>query len=106
MKIAVIGSGVSGLTCAYKLYKKHDIKVFEENNYIGGHANTLTINSEDGPLNIDTGFIVFNKKTYPIFTQILDELGVFYQNTSMSFSVKCDFEQWKTKTFLLSLLNC
>ena len=70
MKIAIIGSGVSGLSCAYKLYQTHDIQLFEAKNYLGGHTNTLSIQEDDQNLNIDTGFIVFNKKTYPHFLKL------------------------------------
>ena len=73
MKIAIIGSGISGLTSAYLLHKKHDITLFESNNYIGGHTNTITVNDENNnQLNIDTGFIVYNNDTYPNFVKILN----------------------------------
>lgn len=87
MKIAIIGSGISGLTAAYRLNGPHDITVFEANDYIGGHTHTHTIirNGEDHK--VDTGFIVFNKKTYPNFLAMMDELEVEYKETSMSFSV-------------------
>ena len=72
-KIAIIGSGISGLTCGYYLNDEYDIKMFEAGNYIGGHTNTIKVDSDDGPLNIDTGFIVFNDWTYPNFIKMLDE---------------------------------
>lgn len=85
-KIAIIGSGISGLTCAYLLNEKYDIEVLEANDYIGGHTHTVDING----LAIDTGFIVFNDRTYPNFQKILDQLGVSYRPTEMSFSVRND----------------
>lgn len=83
MRIAVIGSGIAGLTSAYLLSKKHQVDVFEANNYIGGHTATVDV---DG-LAIDTGFIVFNDRNYPRFRYLLREIGVQWQNTQMSFSV-------------------
>ncbi|MGI4992128.1 NAD(P)/FAD-dependent oxidoreductase [Halobacteriovorax sp. GFR7] len=90
MRIAIIGSGISGLTCAYKLSKKHDITLFEANDYLGGHTHTHEIEYEDQEFKIDTGFIVFNRKTYPHFLSLINELGVEYKPTAMSFSVHCD----------------
>lgn len=83
MKIAVIGSGIGGLTSAYLLSKAHDVEVFEANDYIGGHTATVDV---DG-LAIDTGFIVFNDRTYPRFRHLMRELGVAWKDTEMSFSV-------------------
>ena len=62
-KIAVIGSGISGLVSAYILSKKYDVSIFEANAYLGGHTNTVSVEREGQKYNIDTGFIVFNKKT-------------------------------------------
>lgn len=87
MKFAIIGSGISGLTCAYYLHKKHDITLFESNDYIGGHTNTHRIEKDGSTYFVDTGFIVFNKKTYPNFLKLIENLGVDYVETSMSFSV-------------------
>jgi len=89
-KIAIVGSGISGLTCGYHLQKDFDIKVYEAGNYIGGHTNTLKVDSPNGPLNIDTGFIVFNDWTYPNFIKMLNDTGVDSQPSDMSFSVKCE----------------
>jgi predicted NAD/FAD-binding protein len=89
MKIAIIGSGISGLTSAYYLHQNHQIKIFEANNYIGGHTNTHHIIRNNKDYFVDTGFIVFNKKTYPLFIKLLEEIGVKYNKTSMSFSVSC-----------------
>jgi predicted NAD/FAD-binding protein len=89
MKIAIIGGGISGLTASYLLYKDFDITLFEANDYIGGHTHTVPVNRDHGSYMVDTGFIVFNKKTYPNFCNIINNLGVEYQPTQMTFSVKC-----------------
>ena len=90
MKIAIIGSGISGLTCAYMLNKKHDITIFEKNDYIGGHTHTHEIEHNGIKWNVDSGFIVYNERTYPNFINILDRLGVKRQLTRMGFSVKSE----------------
>ena len=90
MKIAIIGSGISGLTCAYILNRKHDITIFEKNDYIGGHTHTHEIEYSGRKWNIDSGFIVYNERTYPNFINILDRLGVERQLTRMGFSVKSE----------------
>jgi len=96
-RIAIIGSGVSGLTCAHYLAKQYDVTVFEANDYIGGHVNTIDVALQDGKKSkasktetsaIDTGFIVFNERTYPNFFRLLHDLQVPFQATDMSFSVK------------------
>lgn len=90
MKIAVIGAGISGLVAADRLRHSHDVTVFEAGSYIGGHTNTIDVDTPDGPLAVDTGFIVFNDRTYPNFIQLIDRLGVASQDAIMSFSVKCE----------------
>jgi uncharacterized protein len=87
-KIAIIGSGISGLTCAHLLHQKHHISVFEANNYIGGHTATKDVKVNGETYAIDTGFIVFNDWTYPNFIKLMDKIGVKSQATEMSFSVK------------------
>lgn len=89
MKIAIIGSGISGLTAAYLLNRQHDISVFEASNWVGGHTHTVDVQVDGRHYAIDTGFIVFNDWTYPNFIELLKQLGVGYQPTEMSFSV-CD----------------
>jgi len=86
-RIAVIGSGVSGLTTAWLLAEHHDVHVFEAGNYAGGHTNTemVTAGGKDWPVN--TGFIVFNDWTYPNFIKLMDRLGVASEVSDMSFSV-------------------
>ncbi|MAJ45447.1 MAG: FAD-dependent oxidoreductase [Candidatus Marinimicrobia bacterium] len=88
MKIAIIGSGISGLTSAYFLNKEHDVYVYEKNNYIGGHTHTHSIKEDNKIYNIDSGFIVFNEDTYPNFIKLLKALDVEVEKTSMGFSVK------------------
>ena len=88
MRIAIIGAGISGLTTAYLLNKKHDITVFEKNDYIGGHTHTHDIDMDGKTFSVDSGFIVYNENTYPNFIKLLDRLGVESQLSSMGFSVK------------------
>jgi len=88
--IAIIGTGISGLTCAYRLADKENITVFEASNYIGGHTHTVEVEKEAERSSIDTGFIVFNDRTYPEFIKLIKELGVSYQPTEMSFSTRND----------------
>lgn len=90
MKIAIIGSGISGLTCAWHLHRQHDITVYEANGYIGGHTATVDVDVASGSYAIDTGFIVFNDRTYPNFEMLLAEIGIVGQPTEMSFSVHND----------------
>jgi len=90
MKIAIIGSGISGLTTAHLLHKQHDITVYESENHIGGHVNTIDLYAENEPVSIDTGFIVFNDWTYPNFENLLLELDVKVQRSEMSFSARCE----------------
>ncbi len=90
MKIAIIGTGISGNVAAYHLNKDHDITVFEANDYLGGHTHTHNIELEGKSYSVDTGFIVFNYKTYPNFTGLLKELSVKEQLSAMSFGVKCE----------------
>ena len=88
MKIAVIGTGIAGNVAAYHLAREHDVTVFEADNRIGGHTNTVDIEHGGRKYAIDTGFIVFNERTYPNFIKLLDELGVAWQDSDMGFSVQ------------------
>jgi len=90
LKIAIIGSGIAGNTIAHYLHAKHDITVFEAESHIGGHTHTHQIQHEGKSVNVDTGFIVFNDRTYPHFINLLNELNVAWQPSSMSFSVRCE----------------
>ena len=88
MKFAIIGSGISGLTAAYLLNRNHDVTVYESNDYVGGHTHTHEIVLNGKKWAVDTGFIVYNERTYPNFIKLLDQLKVERQLTSMGFSVK------------------
>ncbi|NIB43059.1 FAD-dependent oxidoreductase [Pseudomaricurvus alkylphenolicus] len=90
MKVAIIGAGISGLTCAYLLQDTAEITVFEAADEIGGHTATKRVNLYGQNYDIDTGFIVFNDWTYPNFIRLLDKLQVESQPTEMSFSVSCE----------------
>ncbi len=87
MRIAVVGTGIAGNTAAYKLRKDHDITVYEASSYVGGHTNTLDVIEGGTNIAVDTGFIVFNERTYPNFIRLLGELGQESQPSNMSFSV-------------------
>jgi predicted NAD/FAD-binding protein len=89
MRIAVIGSGISGMVSAHLLSQEHDIVMYEANDYIGGHTNTVDISVDGVSYPVDTGFIVFNEKTYPNFIKLMRSLGVAWQPSNMSFSVQC-----------------
>ncbi len=88
MKIAIIGSGISGLTSAYLLNRSHEITLFEASDWIGGHTHTVQVTVNGQRHAVDTGFIVFNDWTYPHFIRLLGELGVRFKPTEMSFSVR------------------
>lgn len=88
LKIAIIGGGIAGNTLAYYLHKQHDITLFEANDYIGGHTHTHEVTVGGQKHAVDTGFIVFNDKTYPEFEHILRETGVAWRDSNMSFSVR------------------
>lgn len=88
MRIAVVGGGISGMMSWYLLQQKHDVTLFEAGDYLGGHTATKDVKVQGKTYAIDTGFIVFNNWTYPIFNRLLTELEVPFQPTEMSFSVK------------------
>ena len=89
MKIAIVGTGIAGNVIARALRGSHDIAVFEKNDRVGGHTNTVEVQDEEcGPLAVDTGFIVFNDRTYPSFNRLLDEIDQPWQPSVMSFSVQ------------------
>ena len=85
MKIAVVGSGISGLVLAYALSEKHDIKIFEKNKTFGGHSNTVDIDAGDKEISVDTGFIVYNTENYPNLTALFEHLEVPTKWSDMSF---------------------
>src|SRR6056300_509265 len=86
MKIAIIGTGISGLGAAYLLRNTHDITLYEKNNYVGGHSRTISIGNNN-EVDVDTGFIVFNNWNYPNLLGLFKELDVPYVNSDMSFGV-------------------
>ena len=89
MRIAIIGSGIAGLYSAWRLNAGHDVTVFEAKDYAGGHTHTVDAELDGQDLAVDTGFIVFNERNYPLFTKMLAELGVAHQASDMSFSFSC-----------------
>lgn len=95
MRIAIVGGGIAGLTAAYLLHPEHAIVLFEAHSKVGGHTNTVDVRHRGKDIAIDTGFIVFNDRTYPNFIRLLEQLGVASQATSMSFSVSCERSGWE-----------
>ncbi len=88
MRIAIVGSGIAGRTCAHVLGPHHDVVVFEASDRLGGHSNTVQVDDPTaGPLGVDTGFIVHNDRNYPNLVRLFDELGVEVADTEMSFGV-------------------
>ena len=90
MKIAIIGTGISGLGAAYLLAPDHDITVYEKNAYIGGHSRTIDVPTGNTITPVDTGFIVFNNWNYPNLLGLFKELDVPFQKSDMSFGVSID----------------
>lgn len=89
MRIAIIGSGISGMVAAYLLSPENEVTVFEANDYIGGHTHTIDVADADRSYAVDTGFIVFNAHTYPHFIRLMKKIGVAWQPSIMSFSLQC-----------------
>ena len=89
MRIAIIGTGISGMVTAYLLSDDHEVTLYEANDYIGGHTHTHSLTLGANDYAVDTGFIVFNQQTYPNFLQLMTQLGVAWQDSDMSFSVQC-----------------
>jgi predicted NAD/FAD-binding protein len=88
MRIAVVGSGISGLVVASRLHREHEVTVFDSGTHVGGHTNTVDVTWAGRHYAVDTGFIVFNDWTYPRFISLLNELGVPFQDSNMSFSLR------------------
>jgi predicted NAD/FAD-binding protein len=87
-RIAIIGSGISGMASAWFLHRDHDVTVFEKDHRVGGHSNTVMVDEKERQVPIDTGFMVYNEVTYPLLTRLFRELQVVTKPTSMSFSVR------------------
>jgi uncharacterized protein len=91
VRIAIVGTGISGLGAAWLLARHHDVHVFEREARLGGHTNTIEVARGDGSaVPVDTGFIVYNEVTYPLFVRLLDELGVATRPSDMSWSLRCE----------------
>jgi len=88
--IAIIGSGITGLSAAWLLHREYNITLFEKNDYLGGHTHTHDVTEGDRQLAIDSGFIVFNEKNYPNLVGLFDQLQVETQTTDMSFAFSLD----------------
>jgi predicted NAD/FAD-binding protein len=89
-RIAIVGSGISGLGAAWALHEDHAVTVFETDSRVGGHSNTLDVPTDGGVVPVDTGFIVYNEVTYPNLTRLFDTLGVATETSDMSFSFSLD----------------
>jgi uncharacterized protein len=87
-KLAIIGTGIAGMGCAHFLHKKYALTLFEQNNYVGGHTNTITVDEDGKPAHMDTGFMVFNFETYPQLCKLFKEINAPIKKTDMSFSVQ------------------
>jgi predicted NAD/FAD-binding protein len=90
MRIAVVGTGIAGLVAARELHADHQITVYEAGGHVGGHSHTHSVEQAGSRYDVDTGFIVYNDRTYPHFSALLGRLGVATQESSMSFSVRCE----------------
>jgi len=88
LKTAIIGTGIAGMGCAHFLHPQDDLTIYEQNDYVGGHTNTVTVDEEGKPVYVDTGFMVFNFKTYPNLCKLFDEIKAPIKKTDMSFSVQ------------------
>ncbi len=106
MRIAVIGAGISGLASAWLLARKHDVVLYEANDYLGGHTHTHDIELHDGHYAIDSGFIVFNPGNYPLLTRMFRELDVRDQPTTMSFALRHERSGLEYNATSLNRLFC
>lgn len=88
--VAIIGSGISGLTAAWLLGREHNVSIFEANDYLGGHTHTKQVRLGEMTYPVNTGFIVFNDRTYPNFIRLMERLGVASEPSDMSFSMRCE----------------
>ena len=106
MRIAVIGSGIAGLASAWWLSQRHEVVLFEANDYLGGHTHTHTVEQAGREYRIDSGFIVFNPHHYPLLCGLFDELGVASQPTTMSFAVHSERSGREYNATSLDALFC
>ena len=106
MRIAIIGSGIAGLVCAWRLGRDHDVSLYEANDYLGGHTHTHAVEQDGRRYAVDSGFIVHNPLNYPHFTALLAELGVASQPTTMSFSVHKQADDLAYNATSLDTLFC
>ena len=93
--IAVIGTGIAGMAASWLLDRKHHVTVYEANDRIGGHSNTVDVPVGEGTVPVDTGFIVFNTRNYPNLTALFAHLGVATKNTEMSFGASLDYGKFE-----------
>ncbi len=104
--IAVVGGGIAGLSAAWLLSKRHDVTLFEASDYIGGHTNTIDIETSDGTIAVDTGFIVYNPPNYPNLSALFDRLGVPTKPSSMTFAFSADGGRYEySGTWLTGLIG-
>ena len=87
---AVVGTGIAGMSAAWLMAKRHDITVYEREQWVGGHSHTVDVRTEHGPVAVDTGFIVYNEANYPNLTALFHHLGVPTKLSCMQFSVSLD----------------
>ena len=87
--VAVIGAGISGMAAAHFLSRRHRVHLFEKASRLGGHTNTVLVETAQGPVALDTGFLVHNDRTYPNLVRLFEELGVATRDSDMSFAVSC-----------------
>lgn len=100
--IAIIGTGAAGMACGYFLHKKYDLTLYEQNNYIGGHANTAIVEHNGETVHTDTAFVIFSVENYPLFNRLLDELNVPSIKCPMDFSLNVRPTGWQYNTRGLS----
>ena len=106
MRIAVVGSGIAGLASAWLLSRKHEVTLFEANDYLGGHTHTHDVQQAGKSYRIDSGFIVHNPAHYPLLTRLFEQLGVASQPTAMSFSVHSEASGLEYNAATLDTLFC
>lgn len=104
-RIAVIGAGVAGFSAAWLLSPRHEVTLYEENDWIGGHAHTVDVETSSGAIAVDTGFIVYNDRSYPNFSAMLDHLGVASVPTNMSFAASTGGGRFEYSSDFLGLIG-